>query len=36
MAITIFKLLLDTLGINTVDLNGTKPSPEGEGWVRGN
>ncbi|WP_152556617.1 cobaltochelatase subunit CobN [Methylobacter tundripaludum] len=25
-----------TFGISTADLNSTKPSPEGEGWVRGN
>ncbi len=25
-----------TLIVNTVDLSSTKPSPEGEGWVRGN
>ncbi|TAN68135.1 MAG: hypothetical protein EPN17_09850 [Methylobacter sp.] len=25
-----------TPSLNTVDLSGTKPSPEGEGWVRGN
>jgi hypothetical protein len=24
------------LGVNTVNLSGTKPSPAGEGWVRGN
>ncbi|MFZ2407274.1 MAG: chromosome segregation protein SMC [Methylobacter sp.] len=29
-------LMLIETGTNTVDVSGTKPSPEGEGWVRGN
>ncbi|MCK9637157.1 MAG: chromosome segregation protein SMC [Methylobacter tundripaludum] len=29
-------LMLIETGTNTVDESGTKPSPEGEGWVRGN